>query len=448
MSAKRRAIGIVRVSQVGGREGESFASPGEQLERIKAACKRDGLRLVEVFEELDVSGGTPLDRRTGLRTAIEAVEGGKAEVVIAAYLDRLCRSLKVQAELVERVERAGGQVLAVDVGAVTEGTAGQWLSSTMLGAVSEYATRTARERSGDAQRRAVERGVAPFPNIPAGYRRGADGVMVPDSTEAPVVAEFYRLRADGASINECRDHLKAHRIERTWRACQHMLKSRVVLGEIHFGKLHNLTAHEPIVDAVIWQRAQRTELRGPKAKSPRLLARLDVLRCASCGGRMCVHSQTPREKTYWHYRCSPNSDCQQRQSIGADIAECVIVKQVRAALANVEGRASAESNIMRAELELAKAEDALSGAVAMLTGLEDVAGTRERLSDLRQARDDAQARLDQLGGTRAAVAVSAATDWELLTLDEQRALIRATVERATVSPGRGAERVSVSLFTQ
>jgi site-specific DNA recombinase len=113
----RRAIGIVRVSQTKSREGESFASPIEQRERIEAACERDGdLELVEVLQELDVSGGTPLEQRTGLRSAVEAIEQGKASVVVAAYFDRLVRSLTVQAELIERVEKAGGKVLAVDVG--------------------------------------------------------------------------------------------------------------------------------------------------------------------------------------------------------------------------------------------------------------------------------------------------------------------------------------------
>ena len=40
----RRAIGIVRVSQKKGREGESFVSPEDQRDRIRAACERDGLR--------------------------------------------------------------------------------------------------------------------------------------------------------------------------------------------------------------------------------------------------------------------------------------------------------------------------------------------------------------------------------------------------------------------
>src|ERR671918_1517689 len=91
-TASRRAIGVVRVSRVGDRTGERFASPGEQTERIRAACERDGLVLLDVVSELDVSGGAPLVKRPGLRQAVEAVEAGEADVLVVAYLDRLVRS--------------------------------------------------------------------------------------------------------------------------------------------------------------------------------------------------------------------------------------------------------------------------------------------------------------------------------------------------------------------
>jgi hypothetical protein len=47
---QRRAIGIVRVSRVSrvsGRDGESFASPDEQRQRIEVECERDGLNLLD-----------------------------------------------------------------------------------------------------------------------------------------------------------------------------------------------------------------------------------------------------------------------------------------------------------------------------------------------------------------------------------------------------------------
>ena len=260
----RSAIGIVRVSQTKGREGDSFASPSQQRERIEATCERDGLKLLEIREDLDVSGGTPLERRSGLRTAVEAVEAGHAKVIVAADFDRLVRSLDVQRELVSRVEAAGGEVFAVDVGQVTHGSATKKLNGTLLGAFAEYRRDTARERSGDAQRRAVDRGVVPFSWIPAGYGRGPDGVLVP-SADAPVVADAFQRRADGATIDQIREYLAEHGIRLSWHGVHAMLRKRTVLGEIHFGELVNTDAHKPIVDAETWQRAQRTKARGARA---------------------------------------------------------------------------------------------------------------------------------------------------------------------------------------
>src|SRR6476659_2396482 len=91
-SSVRRAVGVVRVSRVGDRDGDRFVSPREQAARIPSIATRDGLALVETIEELDVSGGTALAKRAGLRRAVELVEAGEVEVVVVAFFDRLVRS--------------------------------------------------------------------------------------------------------------------------------------------------------------------------------------------------------------------------------------------------------------------------------------------------------------------------------------------------------------------
>jgi hypothetical protein len=42
--------------------------------------------------------------------------------------------------------------------------------------------------------------------------------------------------------------------------------------------------------------------------------------------------------------------------------------------------------------------------------------------------------------------LSAFKDWDLLPLDERRALIRAIIDRVTITPGRGLERIKVDLL--
>lgn len=443
----KRAVGVVRVSRVGGRDGEQFVSPSEQANRIAAACERDGMTLIETIEELDVSGGAPLARRAGLRRAVELVEAGEADVVVVAYLDRLVRSLAVQAEVVGRVEAAGGAILAVDVGALTNGSAGQWLSGTMLGAVAEYARRVTAERTQDAKRRAVERGVPPFPRIPPGYRRREDGRLEPHPGEAVAVADAFRLRAGGATVMEVREHLRSNGIERSFHGTQALLGSRVMLGELTFGKLVNLNSHPALIDAETWGKVQRMcSPRGRRAKSERLLARLGILRCGTCGSRMVVGSSN--HGSYPIYRCTPIGDCPRRVSISAELAETVVIADVKELLAGMQGTATIADGVADAERDLAAAEQELDAAVEAFTGLEDVTAARTRLLELREARDRARDRLAEMGAAAAPAVTVAASDWNLLTIDEQRALIVAVIAEAVVAPGRGRDRITVSAHTR
>ncbi len=441
---QRRAIGVVRVSQTGGREGERFVSPEEQRDRIEAACARDGLALVAVHEELDVSGGKALADRPGLGAAVAAIEAGDADVIAAAYFDRLFRSLSTQAEVLERVERAGGQVLAVDVGQVGNGSAGQWLSGTMLGAVSEYFRRSAKERSAEGQARAVARGATPWARVPLGYTRRGDGTLEPNREEIPLVVRVFEMRLSGASIPRIREMLKSHGVDRSPRGVQVMLASRVYLGEVHFGTLVNLRAHEPIIERELWTRVQRMVVpRGRQAKSTRLLARLNVLRCGSCGARL-VAMKLPKQGDYPIYRCPSTSDCAHHVTISAVKAENAVVEAVRRHIADVEGRASAETNARDAERELDRAQQTLDALIRVLDPLEPA--SVERLTEATAARDDAREHLDRVGGARQALQIPIAADWDRLTTDEQRAFIRATVDRAVVAPGRGDDRISIHLL--
>jgi DNA invertase Pin-like site-specific DNA recombinase len=394
---QRRAIGIVRVSEVGNREGESFTSPDTQRERIEAACERDRMKLLRVEDERDVSGGTPLAKRAGLRSAVEAVEAGEADVIVAAYFDRLVRSLRVQAELTERVEAAGGSVLALDTGKVSNGSAGEWLSSTLLGAFAEYQRRTTAERTGDAQRRALMRGAVPYRHIPPGYRRGEDGRLIVDEAEAKAVVRAFEMRVNGASIREIREHLARHGIARTAHGVETLLCSRVVLGELHFGELQNREAHPAIVERGVWERVQKLRKDPPPwSRSDRLLARLGILRCASCGTRMTIACQTFAGKRYPHYRCD-STDCRQRVSIAAEKVEDLIISEARCQLAKLgEAKASIKTERLQAQDQRDKAANAIDHFIAMLTPDQMNRHGKAKLDQLQAAFDKAEANLQKL----------------------------------------------------
>ena len=298
--SKPRDVVVVRVSEKGDREDEHFHSPEVQVEAARRWARDRGERLAGApIPEIDVSGRLPLSKRPGLLAAIEMIEAGQADQLVVAYFDRLVRSLKVQLEVIERVERAGGEIFALDHGKLTNGTAAQRLSTNMLGSVFQYFAEITGEKVTAAQARAVARGVYPHPKIPVGYVRGENGVLTVEPAAAKVVVQAFKRRDLGGSLVEIQAFLAENGIERALSGVASILRSRMYLGEIHFGELHNTHAHEAIVkDRGLFERvARRTVSRRRQAKSERLLARLGVLRCGTCASRMVINSDSGS------YRC-------------------------------------------------------------------------------------------------------------------------------------------------
>ena len=446
MTERRRAVGIVRVSHVGARAGDSFTSPDVQRERIVAECEREDLELVEVFDELDVSGGKALDKRPGLRRAVEMIEAGQAQVIVAAYFDRLVRSLATQAEVLARVDAAGGKVRAVDAGDVGERTSGEWLNATMRGMFAEYQRRQGGERTRDADLDAIRRGVAPWPIPPTGYvcPREADG-----QRRAPV-----RHRRDDRPGAACGVRAPGHSVAHTG-STKSAADALVPQG-----------SRQPSLEPRVRRRAamgrapepERVAGAGPDrpvralpGEAPRAArpadtlgsARLGVLRCASCDGRMTVNGVSD---TAANYRC-PTIGCADRVSIVAKLIEDHVVIAARAALLDIQGRASMIEQRGMAEQALEHAQADLDAAVRVLAVVGDEQSAMDRLTELRQARDAARDTLSRFDRSGAVATIDVLADWDSLQLPERRALIRAAIRRVTVSPGRGLTRVRVDLAT-
>jgi hypothetical protein len=368
-------------------------------------------------------------------------------VLAVAYADRLTWTQSVREEVLGRIEVVGGEVWAEDAGRLTNGTAAEEFSGTTLTAASRFVRRQAAEKARAAQAEAVEAGTWMSPGVPAGYALGSDRRLTPDPKLAPVVREAFEIRGRGARLDEVRAFLAEHGIERTRAGVAQLLRNRAMLGELHFGDgdggLHNVEAHPAIVDRATFERVQRvTVTRGRQPKSNELLARLGVLRCASCGARMSVTTSNYR---YRAYRCG-NPDCTEPTSISAPLVEGVVVGAVKEAIADVEGRASAKQNVRDAAAALDRAQTEYEKLIELLDPLEPAAA--KRLEAAKAKRDAAREHLDRLGGLSATVTITAAANWDDLTFEERRALIRAVVSRAVVHPGRGPERVSVELLDE
>src|SRR5215211_2019147 len=122
--------GYVRVSQVGLRRGPRFISPAVQREAIEAWAAARGARLLEIFIELDESGGRA--DRPQLATAVERIEIGASQGLVVWKVDRFSRSLIDGLEIIKRVRRAGGEFFSVRDGFDTSTESGRLMLRFLL----------------------------------------------------------------------------------------------------------------------------------------------------------------------------------------------------------------------------------------------------------------------------------------------------------------------------
>jgi hypothetical protein len=291
----------------------------------------------------------------------------------------------------------------------------------------------------------VARGVLPNSRISPGYVRGEDGVLVVERPTARIVVQAFKRRDRGAALVQIQALLAGNGIERSISGVASMLRSRMYLGEIHFGELHNLNAHKPIIkDRALFERVQRrTVSRGRQAKSERLLARLGVLRCGTCASRMVINSYSGS------YRCGDTSAnrCRRRAAVKADRVEAMVLDALRAYLATADahGLASRRQRIREADEAIKRANANLDETIRQLgqLGLLGRPASQETLEKLTKALDDAhtaRSRLGDLGHSD----VIGPDDIDKLRepakrLAAWRRLITDTVESVTVAPAMTAD---------
>ena len=139
---------------------------------------------------------------------------------------------------------------------------------------------------------------------PAGYVRGAEGLLVPNGC-ADDVRWAFGARAGGASYSVIARELEARGVQNgvgssRWypQSVSRLLANRVYLGEVRRGDRPVVAgAHEALVDRATFEAAQRPRLKArPNARGQYLLSGL-----ARCAG--CLHPLSGSGRQSRSYRC-------------------------------------------------------------------------------------------------------------------------------------------------
>src|SRR5215210_7973308 len=137
-----RVVGYARVST--GEQAESGGGLAAQRSALEAEAARRGWELVAIRE--DVASGRRTSGRPGLEAALAAVDGGEADALAVAKLDRLSRSLLDFAGLLERARRRGWTLVALDLGVDTSTPQGE-LVANVIASVAQWERRIIGQRT-------------------------------------------------------------------------------------------------------------------------------------------------------------------------------------------------------------------------------------------------------------------------------------------------------------
>jgi DNA invertase Pin-like site-specific DNA recombinase len=375
MGAGNRVVMYIRVSALMGRGGDDFHSPSLQLEAMRATVKYSRMREVAVIEDIDQSGRS--FARAGIDRIKAMAESGQLDAVAVYRVNRLGRNVLESLQFLTWLSERGVTILSASEHIDTSTPAGRMMLTNML-AVAEMQSDEIGENWAATIARRARMGYA---RLAVGYRKDPKSpVMVPDPVMAPAVRRVFRDYADGVPISRIAEQWAADRGRPVFLAnLKQMLRRPVYLGVVvaHGDMFAGL--HEPLVDETTWRKVQDRLARDAKAP-PRFLE----LTWALAGLAFCPAGHVLQKTPHRHRTTREVVErlaCSRGPSRGVT-RSCVGI--------GFPVMARVEAEVLRQVtdyIRLLRTDPAAAAEVerAQRVGVEEAAGLRRRLDELRRA---------------------------------------------------------------
>ena len=172
------------------------------------------VRAVEhIFVDAAVSGSLALSARSEGAKLLMALQPG--DQVIAPKLDRVFRSALDALETIADFKRRKISLWLIDLGGDCSGNGISELVLTIMSAVAQFERARIGERIADAKAAMRHNGLHQGGTKPFGFKfgqrvgPGRTRKLLPDEKEQAAIATMRTMKADGASLMDIRDHLRA-----------------------------------------------------------------------------------------------------------------------------------------------------------------------------------------------------------------------------------------------
>jgi site-specific DNA recombinase len=207
-------IAYVRVSTE--KQAEKGFSLEVQIEKVRAMAVVQGVELVEVIVDRGESAKS-LDR-PGMARLLDLVARKAIDRVIVAKLDRLTRSVKDLANLLEQFEKRKVALVSVAESLDTQSAAGRLVLNIMV-SVSAWEREAIGERTASVLRHKKREGQV-FNHTPFGFLRDG-GRLIPLPDEQATIQRIFKAKSSGQSLREIAAELNASSIATKTRGSWH-----------------------------------------------------------------------------------------------------------------------------------------------------------------------------------------------------------------------------------
>ncbi|SDS21469.1 Site-specific DNA recombinase [Friedmanniella luteola] len=433
------------------RDGEGLGVARQEAD-ARALAQQRGWEVLDTVVDNDTSaaGRRP---RAGFELVLEAIESGRAQVVIAWALDRLTRNRRDTVRLIEACQRHGATIALVRGSDLDMATPAGRLTADLLAAVARSEIEVKSDRQARAALQAAEQGRWVGGRRPFGYE--ADGMTVREA-EAKCVRDAYTSLLDGISLRQIayrwneagmlppqgsRDGSTSRWTGSVVSRC--LRKPRYAGLSSRRGEVLGVAQWPALVDADTWHAAQammRNPSRTPTRGDQRMLSGLAL--CGTCGATVHAGGGATGRGVY---RCSVGSHVVRRRAPIDELISAVVVERLgrpdagRIFAARAAGVGAAE--LLREAEELRQRLDGLS------EGYADGALT---LSQLRKGTDRLRGRLEEVEKRIAATGSGPSADlrnlltatevgevWDSLDVAGRRSVIEQLMTITLYPPGRG-----------
>jgi site-specific DNA recombinase len=304
------------------KERDDMISPELQLRAVRDFAAREGFEIVEVVEDLDLTGTTFDNRSVG--RVVEGVRAGLYEAVLLWKWSRWGRNTADSLAYIAKVEEAGGEVRSATEDSDASTSSGYLMRGMNL-LLADVESRQKSEGWKAVQSRRREMGLPHGGAARFGYTKEGQA-FVPDPVTGPALRWAFEQYAAGTPVQRIVQALNAQGIRSTRG---NPIKANSLLAAMDSGFAAGLMrsrskpgragvrsdldtwtrgAHEPLITPETWQAYQDRRARS-KALPTRLRTAAyslsGLVRC-ECGARMV--SAKASNVTTW--RCSAQQDYQ------------------------------------------------------------------------------------------------------------------------------------------